>query len=83
MDDRTPISRITVSSEMPVRTTRPREVVVGLGGGKFSPDLRMMLDMLRSPGWLMALAKNGHPRFANLKPYVGENANANDVIAFA
>jgi len=69
--------------DVPVRTTRPREVVVGLGGGKFSPDLRMILDMLRAPGWLAALAREGHPRFANLKPYAGENASLNDVIAFA
>jgi L-lactate dehydrogenase (cytochrome) len=69
--------------DVPVRTTRPREVIAGLGGGKFSPDLRMILDMLRSPGWLAALAREGHPRFANLKPYAGENASLNDVIAFA
>jgi (S)-mandelate dehydrogenase len=69
--------------DVPVRTTRPREVVVGLGGGKFSPDLRMVLGMLRAPGWLAALAREGHPRFANLKPYAGENASLNDVIAFA
>ena len=74
---------LVITIDVPVRTTRPREVVVGLGGGKFSPDLRMMFDMLRSPGWLMALWKNGHPRFANLKPYAGENAGVNDVIAFA
>ena len=43
----------------------------------------MIVDMLRSPGWLMALRKHGHPRFANLKPYAGENASTNDVITFA
>src|SRR5262245_678434 len=68
--------------DVPVRTTRPREVVVGLGGGKFSPDLRMIIDMLRSPGWLTALARNGHPKFANLKSYAGEGASTNEVIAF-
>ncbi len=65
---------LVLTLDVPVRTTRPREVVVGLGGAKFSPDLRMIVDMLRSPGWLMALQKHGHPRFANLKPYAGENA---------
>src|SRR3954466_13683392 len=69
--------------DVPVRTTRPREVVVGLGGGRFSPDLRMILDMLRSPGWLSALIREGHPRFANLKSYAGANAGTNEVIAFA
>jgi (S)-mandelate dehydrogenase len=74
---------LVMTVDVPVRTTRPREVAVGLGGGKFSPDLRMIVDMLRSPGWLMALQKHGHPRFANLKPYAGQNASVNDVINFA
>src|SRR5205085_10498604 len=74
---------LVVTMDVPVRTTRPREVVVGLGGGKFSPDLRMILDMLRSPGWLNSLRKNGYPRFANLRPYAGEGASLNVVIRFA
>jgi (S)-mandelate dehydrogenase len=74
---------MVLTVDVPVRTTRPREVVVGLGGAKFSPDLRMIVDMLRSPGWLMALQRHGHPRFANLKSYAGENASINDVITFA
>src|SRR5262245_56491919 len=68
--------------DVPVRSTGATEVVVGLGGGKFSPDLRMIFDMLRSPGWLAALAKEGHPKFANLKSYAREGASTNDVIAF-
>ena len=74
---------LVLTIDVPVRTTRPREVVVGLGGGRFSPDLRMIFDMLRAPGWLMALQKYGHPQFANLKSYAGENASINDVITFA
>jgi L-lactate dehydrogenase (cytochrome) len=74
---------LVMTIDVPVRTTRPREVAVGLGGGKFSPDLRMILDMLGSPGWMMALWENGHPRFANLKSYAGENASVNDIIAFS
>ena len=69
--------------DVPVRTVRPREVVVGLGGGKFSPGPRMIYQMLRSPGWLMALARHGHPRFANIKNYAGENASVNQAIEFA
>ena len=76
------VNVFVLTIDVPVRTTRPREVVVGLGGGKFSPDLRMIADMLRSPGWLMALARHGHPRFANLKPYAPPNAGTNEVIAF-
>jgi L-lactate dehydrogenase (cytochrome) len=74
---------LVMTMDVPVRTTRPREVVVGLGGSKFSPDLRMIFEMLRRPSWLMALQKNGHPRFANLKPYAGANASLNEVIAFS
>jgi L-lactate dehydrogenase (cytochrome) len=42
-----------------------------------------LLQMMMAPGWSMALWKNGIPRFANLRPYLGENASLNDVIAFA
>jgi len=77
------VNVFVMTVDVPVRTTRPREVVVGLGGGKFSPDLRMIVEMLSSPGWLMALVREGHPRFANLKSYAGENAGTNEVIAFA
>jgi L-lactate dehydrogenase (cytochrome) len=74
---------LVITVDVPVRTTRAREVVVGLGGGRFKPGPRMLLDMLCSPGWLTALWRNGHPRFANLKAYAGENASVNDVISFA
>jgi len=73
---------LVLTIDVPVRTTRPREAAVGLGGGPFRPDLRMMLDMLGSPGWLAALIRHGHPKFANLKPYAGEGAGTNDVIRF-
>jgi L-lactate dehydrogenase (cytochrome) len=74
---------MVMTMDVPVRTVRPREVVTGLGGGKFAPGPRMIYQMLRSPAWLMALWQHGHPRFANIKPYAGENASVNDVIAFA
>jgi L-lactate dehydrogenase (cytochrome) len=73
---------LVLTIDVPVRTTRPREVVVGLGGA-FNPDFSMMMQMLRSPAWTMALWKNGIPRFANLRAYAGETASINDVIAFA
>jgi L-lactate dehydrogenase (cytochrome) len=72
-----------MTMDVPVRTTRPREVVVGLGGGKFSLDLPMLVDMLRSPGWLRTLSRHGRPKFPNLMRYVGEKAGTNEVIAFA
>jgi (S)-mandelate dehydrogenase len=69
---------------VPVRTTRTREVVVGLGGaGVFRPGPRMVWDIVTSPGWAWAMFKNGQPRFANIKHYAGANASLNDVIRFA
>src|SRR5947207_2121102 len=50
---------LVMTIDVPVRTTRPREVVVGLGGGRFSLTPRKILDVLSAPGWLMALARHG------------------------
>jgi L-lactate dehydrogenase (cytochrome) len=74
---------LVLTIDVPVRTTRPREVAVGLGGGRFNVGPRMLMDMLGSPGWLLALAKNGRPKFPNFKRYVGESADINEVIAFS
>jgi (S)-mandelate dehydrogenase len=73
---------LVLTLDVPVRTTRAREVVVGLGGA-FNPDLKMMMQMIMSPAWTTALWKNGIPRFSNLRPYGGENASINDMVAFA
>jgi isopentenyl diphosphate isomerase/L-lactate dehydrogenase-like FMN-dependent dehydrogenase len=73
---------LVLAIDVPARTTRAREVVVGLGGA-FHPDLKMMLQMLRSPGWSMALRKNGIPRFSNLRAYAGDNISINEMVAFA
>jgi L-lactate dehydrogenase (cytochrome) len=74
---------LVLTVDVPVRTTRPREVAVGLGRGPFRPDLSMMLDMLCSPSWLVALMQNGRPKFPNLKPYAPANAGVEEVISFA
>ena len=73
---------LVLTLDVPVRTTRAREVVVGLGGA-FQPDFNMMLQMAMSPAWSMALRKNGIPRFSNLRAYVGEDASINDMVEFA
>jgi L-lactate dehydrogenase (cytochrome) len=73
---------LVLTLDVPVRTTRAREVVVGLGGA-FAPDLQMLMQMARSPAWSYALWKNGIPRFASLRSYAGDNPSINDVIAFA
>jgi (S)-mandelate dehydrogenase len=73
---------LVLTIDVPVRTTRPREAAVGLGRGPFRPDLPMLLDMLRSPAWLMALMRHGRPKFSNIKSYAGENASGDEVIQF-
>jgi L-lactate dehydrogenase (cytochrome) len=73
---------LMLTLDVPVRTTRPREVAGGVTT-PFRPDLGMVLGMLMSPGWLMSMWKHGHPRFANLRPYTGEKAGINEVAAFA
>ncbi|HEY3641927.1 MAG TPA: alpha-hydroxy acid oxidase [Xanthobacteraceae bacterium] len=74
---------LVLTIDVPVRTTRPREAAVGLGRGPFRPDLPMLLDMLGSPGWLVALMRHGRPKFANIKLYAGESAGGDEVIRFA
>ncbi len=73
---------LVLTLDVPVRTTRPREVATGIAGA-FNVNLTIMSQILRAPGWAMALWKYGTPRFANLRSYVGENASLNEVIAFA
>ena len=75
---------LMLTLDVPVRTTRSREVVVGLGGaGLFRPGPRMLWDIVTSPGWAWAMFRNGQPRFANIKHYAGANASLNEVIRFA
>src|SRR5262252_5553838 len=65
---------LMLTLDVPVRTTRPREVASGITS-PFRPDLAMMLAIAASPGWLMALWRNGYPRFSSLLPYVGGGAD--------
>src|SRR5271170_1395164 len=58
---------LVLTLDVPVRTTRAREVVVGLGGSGFHPDVAMLTQMVMSPAWTYALWKNGIPRFENLR----------------
>src|SRR5579863_1396474 len=73
---------LVLTLDVPVRTTRPREVATGIAGA-FHINPRIMMQIARAPGWTMALWTHGVPRFANLRSYVGENAALNEVIAFA
>lgn len=73
---------LMLTLDVPVRTTRAREVAAGIVT-PFRPDLRMALDIATSPGWFLAMLRNGVPRFANLRSYVGERAGIAEVAQFA
>jgi len=72
---------LVITLDTPVRTTRPREVVAGIRS-PFRPDLRMAIDVMLHPGWLVAMMRHGIPRFAMLRPYAGENASLEQVMRF-
>jgi L-lactate dehydrogenase (cytochrome) len=75
---------LMLTLDVPVRTVRPREMKVGLGGsGAFRPDWRMLAGMLKCPGWATAMLAHQLPRFANLQPYAGRGAGLNQTINFA
>jgi isopentenyl diphosphate isomerase/L-lactate dehydrogenase-like FMN-dependent dehydrogenase len=72
---------LVLTVDVPVRTTRSREVAAGITS-PFRPDLRMVCGILASPGYLRALWKHGQPRFGNLKPYTDASADVNAVARF-
>jgi L-lactate dehydrogenase (cytochrome) len=73
---------LVLTVDVPVRTTRAREVAAGVTT-PFRPDLPMLFAIATSPGWCLAVLRNGIPRFANLRTYVGENAGLAEVAQFA
>jgi len=75
------VSALVLTVDVPVRTTRSREVAVGITS-PFKPDLRMLAGILTSPGYLRSLLRHGQPRFGNLKPYTKNTADVNEVAAF-
>src|SRR6266436_134594 len=72
---------LVLTVDVPVRTTRSREVAVGITS-PFRPDLRMLAGILTSPAYLRSLLRHGQPRFGNLKPYTANDADVNEVAAF-
>jgi L-lactate dehydrogenase (cytochrome) len=76
------VHTLTLTLDVPVRTTRSREARAGLAN-EFRPNARMIYEMLVRPAWLLALARHGFPRFATVRQYAGPNANTNDTIRFA
>jgi L-lactate dehydrogenase (cytochrome) len=73
---------LALTLDVPVRTTRSRETYAGLAG-EFHPNLRMLYEMTIRPRWLLALLRNGYPRFATIGDYAGKGAGTNEVIKFA
>jgi isopentenyl diphosphate isomerase/L-lactate dehydrogenase-like FMN-dependent dehydrogenase len=73
---------LVLTLDVPVRTTRPREVATGIAGA-FNVTPAILGQIARAPGWALAVWKHGVPRFASLRSYVGANASLNEVIAFA
>jgi isopentenyl diphosphate isomerase/L-lactate dehydrogenase-like FMN-dependent dehydrogenase len=76
------VHALVLTVDVPVRTTRSREVAVGITS-PFRPDLRMLAGIVTSPGYLRSLIRQGQPRFGNLKPYTKDDADVNEVAAFA
>ena len=75
------VSVLVLTLDVPVRTTRPREVAAGITS-PFRPDLRMLAGIVSSPGYLASLIRHGQPRFGNLKPYTRNDADVNEVADF-
>jgi len=73
---------LTLTLDVPVRTTRSREAYAGLAS-EFRPNARMIYEMMVRPKWLLALLRNGYPRFATISQYAPPRASTNEVIAFA
>ena len=73
---------LVLTVDVPVRTTRAREVAAGVTT-PFRPDLAMHWDIATSPGWLAAMLRNGIPRFANLRAYTGSDTSLAAVAQFA
>jgi len=73
---------LTLTLDVPVRTTRSRETYAGLAG-EFRPNLRMLYEMTVRPRWLLALLRNGYPRFATISEYARPGAGTNEIIKFA
>ncbi len=73
---------LALTLDVPVRTTRSRETYAGLAH-EFRPNARMIYEMMVRPKWLLALMRNGYPRFATISDYAPKGAGTNEVIAYA
>jgi isopentenyl diphosphate isomerase/L-lactate dehydrogenase-like FMN-dependent dehydrogenase len=72
---------LILTLDVPVRTTRSREVHAGIAY-PLRPDLHLVWGIATSPGYLRSLMKNGSARFACLKPYAGDKVDVNSMARF-
>jgi (S)-mandelate dehydrogenase len=72
---------LMLTLDVPVRTTRSREVASGITY-PFRVGPRMAASAIASPGYLWSLWKHGITRFACLQPYAGEEASVNAMAQF-
>ncbi len=72
---------LVLTLDVPVRTTRPREAATGIAGA-FNLGPGILMQIARSPGWMLALLRDGIPRFANIRPYAADGASLAEIIAF-
>jgi L-lactate dehydrogenase (cytochrome) len=72
---------LMLTLDVPVRTTRSREVHAGITN-PFKLNARMVAGVATSPRYLMALAKYGQPKFVNFRPYLGDDIGPNAVSNF-
>ncbi len=73
---------LVLTLDLPVRTTRPREATTGIAGA-FRLEPGILMQIARAPAWIVALWKNGIPRFASLRSYAGDNASLAEIFVFA
>jgi L-lactate dehydrogenase (cytochrome) len=72
---------LMLTLDVPVRTTRSREVAVGITN-PFRFNWRMAAGTAMSPSYLRAFLTHGIPRFINFAPYVGEKTDPVSVARF-
>jgi L-lactate dehydrogenase (cytochrome) len=62
---------LVLTFDTPTRTTRSREVKSGIVN-PFRMTMRLRMDAISSPPWLMSLMKRGIPRFVTLNKYIAK-----------
>lgn len=73
---------LMLTIDSPVRTVRSREVKSGIVT-PFRLNMRLRLDAISSPRWLLSMAKHGVPRFASFEPYLPRGAGLVETAGFA